>query len=113
MPSEEHVVKHIIKRYGEVIDLRESPEVIIDIIRTFGTGGVEEAPDGGSLPGGAPPAPPPDAGTPTPPPGPTPPPPAPSAVAPDDPTIGEVMKELLALRRQVDRLTKQLAGEGG
>lgn len=51
MQSDAEIIRKIIKRYGEVIDLKKSPQAIIDIIRTFADD------DGGSPPGGAPPGP--------------------------------------------------------
>ncbi len=46
----EKVVKDIIKRYGDVINLKENPGLIIEIIRNFRRV-LEDVPDGG-LPGG-------------------------------------------------------------
>jgi hypothetical protein len=72
-----------------VIDLRESPEVIIDVIRTFRW--QLDEPNGGLPPGGTPPPPPP---------------------GPDDhviePTMTDVMRELLKLSKQVATLQKRL-----
>jgi hypothetical protein len=55
---EEHLVKDIITRYGEVIDLRKNPFVIVEIIRNF-SGGIAAVPDAGvSVAGvGSPPGP--------------------------------------------------------
>lgn len=47
--SDDRFVKEVIKRYGPVIDLRETPFVLIEIIRNFGSVLV---PDGGLPPGG-------------------------------------------------------------
>src|SRR5215207_5499610 len=56
--SEDDLIKDIIKRYGEVLDLRKTPHLIIEIIRTFGQG-IANVPDGGvSVAGvGSPPGP--------------------------------------------------------
>ncbi|MEA3063211.1 MAG: hypothetical protein QOJ94_2992 [Sphingomonadales bacterium] len=56
------LVQKVIKRYGPVIDLRTNPEILIDILRGLG---LDDAPDGGLKPGGAPdpkPTPPPSSG---------------------------------------------------
>jgi hypothetical protein len=44
--SDEEIIKNVISRYGEVIDLRKTPHLIIEILRTFG-GGIADVPDGG------------------------------------------------------------------
>lgn len=44
--SDEELIKDVIVRYGEVIDLRKTPHLIIEILRTHG-GGVVAMPDGG------------------------------------------------------------------
>jgi hypothetical protein len=59
MTDEAKLVKRIIKRYGEVINLKDNPSAIVDIIRQFGLGADEPGtPDGGLPPGGTPPPPP-------------------------------------------------------
>jgi hypothetical protein len=47
--SEEQIIKRVIQRYGEVINLRETPFVLIEILRDFSS---RLTPDGGSPPGG-------------------------------------------------------------
>jgi hypothetical protein len=86
MPTDAAIVKQITRRYGPVIDVRQQPEVIIEIIRTFGP-----LLDDGGTPGGAPS-----------------PPPGPSSIQAGEPGIREVMKELLKLQRQVAKIAKQL-----
>ena len=44
--SSDEIVKDIITRFGAVIDLRKTPHLIIEILRTHG-GGVVNVPDGG------------------------------------------------------------------
>jgi hypothetical protein len=88
------IVEQIIGRYGEVIDLRQNPGVIIDIIRSFGPSVADD--DGGAPPGGAPPAPSP--------PGPEPPGPADFH---DRVTNTDIMKELLKVSRAVEALSVQ------
>jgi hypothetical protein len=93
MGADDKIVKQIIKRHGRVIDLEESPETIIDILRTFSVDEtVAEIPDAGSPPGGAPPAPP----------------PGPSHFEGVDPTVSDVMKELKKVQKQVTELRKQI-----
>jgi hypothetical protein len=51
MTEEEKVIKEVIERYGEEINIKKTPYVIVEIIRTFAgrLGGVvaECAPPGG------------------------------------------------------------------
>ncbi len=49
--TDEKVVRDIIKRYGDVINLKENPALIIEIIRNFRRI-LEDVPDGGLKPGG-------------------------------------------------------------
>jgi hypothetical protein len=88
----EKVVGQIIARYGEVIDLRQNPRVIIDIIRSFGPVMTGDA----GAPAGVPSPPPP----PPPPPGPS---PGPSSFG-DPVTNTDIMKELLKVSRGVEAL---------
>lgn len=53
MENEKKTIDRIMKKYGPVIDLRNNPEVMIDILRKFAFE------DDGGLPGGVPPSPPP------------------------------------------------------
>lgn len=84
--SEKTIVNRIVKKYGEVIDLRKSPEAMIEILRTF-------APmlENGGLPPG---------GTPPPPPGP--------AQMREEATLDDVLREVLRISRQVRQLEKRL-----
>ena len=86
MADEKRIIREIRRQFGDVIDLRQSPSVVIDIIRRFR---FEIDRDGGSPPGG------------TPPPGPT------SFQGPI--TNEDLMKEVLKLSRQISQLRKQLA----
>lgn len=52
MTKEDKIVKQIAQRYGDSIDLKKTPQVMIEIIRQFGpslTGGIQAAcaPPGG------------------------------------------------------------------
>ena len=93
MARDETIVKQIIRRYGKVIDLEKQPELIIDIIRQFGP----QLDDDGGLPGGVPPSPP----------------PGPTSFQPGDPTIREVLKEVLKVSREVTKIRKQLEQQFG
>ena len=44
--KDEQVIKDVITRYGEVIDLRTKPFLILEIIRNY-AGGLVNVPDGG------------------------------------------------------------------
>jgi hypothetical protein len=89
MPKDADIVKRIIKRYGTVIDLKKSPETIMEILRTFAMDL-----DGGSPPGGTPPSPP----SPSPPPG-------PSSVQ-TRVTNEEIMRQLLSISRAISKIGK-------
>jgi hypothetical protein len=56
--TDEELIKEIVTRYGEVIDLGKKPYLIVEILRTHGKG-VADIPDGGvSVAGvGSPPGP--------------------------------------------------------
>jgi hypothetical protein len=110
MNDHERIIDQIVKRHGETINVREQPQVLMDILRRFGPVVVE---DGGLPPGGVPP---------------TPSPPGPSSspfgdepgtpdgggggggprsAGFDGPTLNDVMKELLTLSRAVEELRQQ------
>ena len=88
MKSEASIVRQIIRRHGEVINLKEHPEVIIDILRRFGS---VFGDDGGLPPGGVPE-----------------PPPGPSSFQ-DLVTNQDLMKQLLKVSRDIAKLRKELA----
>jgi len=87
MTHDEKVVQQIIKRHGEVVDLKKNPEVILEILRKFG----RVADIDGGLPGGAPPSPPP---------GPT---SFQNVISNED-----LMREVLKLQRSVSQIVKQV-----
>ncbi|HEX9992213.1 MAG TPA: hypothetical protein VGB14_04725 [Acidimicrobiales bacterium] len=95
MTGDEEVVEFIIKKYGPVLDLRENPGSIIDIIRTFAPAA---APDGGT----------PCGGTPLPAPAPSP----SAAQGGDDVTLSEVLRQLLTLSRDVSLIKERLDVKG-
>ena len=90
--SDDEIVKDIISRFGQVIDLRKTPHVIIEILRTHGKG-FADVPDGGVSVAGV--------GTP----------PGPSGAIN---TLGnvvdnvQIMKEILKLSKQVSQLTERI-----
>jgi hypothetical protein len=95
--SDKEIVKDVIARFGTVIDLRKTPNVLIEILRTHG-GGVVAIPDGGVSVSGV--------GTP----------PGPSGKIG---SLGNVvdnvqlMKEILKLSKQVHVLTERIEKLGG
>jgi hypothetical protein len=86
MAKEKTLIAKIAKKYGDVIDLKKNPEVMIEILRTF------PLYNDGGLPGGVPPSPPP---------GPT--------SFQDRVSNEDLMKAVLQLSRQVKALTKPAA----
>jgi hypothetical protein len=87
--SEAEIVNRIIKKHGEVIDLNQQPDVVIEILRVFGPL-LEDDEDGGLPPGGTPPSP-----------------PGPTAMGLEV-TLSDVMHELLKLSQQVAELGTRL-----
>lgn len=83
MISEDKFIDRIIADYGPVIDLREKPQVIIEIIRKFHD--LAAVPDGGLPPGGVGP---------------------PTSVQGDEPTNAELMRKLLDIQRTLSKLQK-------
>ena len=85
--ANEKVVRDVIKKYGDVINLRETPYVLIEILQNFRG---RLADDDGGLPGGTPPPPPP---------------------GPSSRTITNemLMKEILNLSREVASLKQKLS----
>jgi hypothetical protein len=84
MKKDEQIIKQIIKKHGEVINLKETPFVLIEIIRNFQH--LFDHEDGG-LPGGVPPPPPP---------------PGPADRLGIDNSV--ILKEILNLSREVKKL---------
>lgn len=91
MTREDDIIMLVRDRYGSVIDLEERPEILIEIIQRFGA----DDPDGGLPPGG----------TPNPPPGPT--------SMQQGPDLGDLMKEILKISRQVTLLSERLGAAEG
>jgi len=88
MISEEKFIDRVIAEYGPVIDMRENPQLIIEIIRKFHD--LADVPDGGLPPGGVGP---------------------PTSVQGDEPTNTEIMRKLLDIQRTVSRIQKDLSGK--
>lgn len=87
---ENRVIQQVIKAHGTTLDLEAQPELLVEIVRKWGFDLQEEVPDAGVSPGGVGPV------------GPT------SLEA--GPGLEDVLKEVIALRRQVDKLGRQLEG---
>jgi hypothetical protein len=86
-PSDDKIVKDVIKKYGSQIDLKAQPYVLTEILRTYGRG-LDD--DGGLPPGGTPP----------------PPPPGPAARRFDNEML---LKEIQSVGRQVKALSAKIA----
>ena len=56
--SEDKIVREVIKKYGDTINLKETPYLLIEILRAYGKL-FDDGGDGGLPPGGTPPPPPP------------------------------------------------------
>lgn len=54
--GDEQIVKEVIRKYGAVLNLKETPFILIEILRNYGPLGAH---DDGGTPGGAPEPPPP------------------------------------------------------
>lgn len=94
MSHEEERVKRVIAKFGPVLDLRNRPQDLIDIIRTFQ---IDPVADDGGLPGGVPPQPP----------------PGPTSMQPGLERMDEVMAELLRVSRQVNKSAQDIAAIKG
>ncbi len=90
--QDEKVIKDIIRKYGEVIDLKETPYLVVEIIRNFGGRIQGLSPDGGLPPGGVPPE------------------PTPGPTSFEGIRNEELMKQILELKKQVTLLSKQVKG---
>ena len=77
MISEDKFIDRVIAEYGDVIDLREKPQAIIEIIRKYHD--LAAVPDGGLPPGGVGP---------------------PTSLQTDEPTNAEIMRKLLDIQRE-------------
>ncbi len=92
--NEKRVVQQIVKTYGPTLDLATHPEVLIEIVRKWGfdliiiPGTPAVTPDAGVSPGGV--------GPPT------------SLVS--GPGLDDVLKAIISLQRQVDKISRQLGG---
>jgi hypothetical protein len=90
--SDKEIIREVIARYGEVIDLRKTPNLLIEILRTHG-GSVVNIPDGGVSVAGV--------GTP----------PGPSGGINTPGNVVDnvqIMKEILKLSKQVSVLTERI-----
>jgi hypothetical protein len=89
MISEEKFIERVIDEYGPVIDLRENPQAIIEIIRKFHD--LAASPNGGLPPGGVGP---------------------PTSVQSDEQTNAEILRKLLDIQRTVSKIQKDLSKGG-
>jgi hypothetical protein len=87
---ENRVIQQIVKAYGPTLDLDAHPEVLVEIVRKWGFDLAEEVPDAGVRPGGVGPV------------GPT------SLEA--GPGIEDVLRAVISLQRQVDKISRRLEG---
>ena len=85
--KENRVIQQVVKAHGPTLDLESQPEVLVEIFRKWGFDLMDEIPDAGVRPGGV---------------GPT------SLEA--GPGIEDVLKEVISLQRQVDKLSRRLEG---
>lgn len=91
--EEKAVVTKVIKKYGSKINLEANPEVLIEILRSFGRLFDDDG-DGGAKPGGV--------GSP----------PDPCLVADGRVTEQEIMKAILALSREVASIKSLIKARG-
>jgi hypothetical protein len=90
--KDEQIIKDVITRYGDVIDLRTKPYLILEIIRNF-AGGLVNVPDGGVSVAGV--------GTP----------PGPQGSMGSLGNVvdnAQIMKEILKVSRQITLLTERI-----
>jgi len=81
---EARIIEELIRRHGGVIDVEASPEVVIAIIRQYGPElDIELTPPSPTAP-------------------------EPSRARRDEPTVRDLMKELLRLSRDVSKIRKHL-----
>ena len=85
--KENRVIQQVVKAHGPTLDLEANPEVLVEIVRKWGFDLLEEIPDAGVRPGGV---------------GPT------SLVG--GPGLDEVLKAVISLQRQVDKISRRLEG---
>lgn len=85
--KENRVVQQVLKTHGPTLDLEAHPEVLVEIVRKWGFDLLEEVPDAGVRPGGV---------------GPT--------SLEGEPSLEDVLRAIISLQRQVDRISRQLEG---
>ena len=90
--SEDQIVRKVIKQYGDTINLKATPYVLIEILRAYGRL-FDDGGDGGLPPGGTPP----------------PPPPSPDARRID---MVMLMQEILKLGRLINALSAKIGTQG-
>ena len=85
--KENRVVQQVVKAHGPTLDLQAHPEVLVEIVRKWGFDLLEEIPDAGVRPGGV---------------GPT--------SLEGGPGLDDVLKAIVSLQRQVDKISRKLEG---
>ncbi|WOQ17865.1 hypothetical protein [Raineyella sp. W15-4] len=91
--KENQVIQQVIKTHGPTLDLATHPDTLVEIVRKWGFDLLEDVPDGGSLPGGVGPV------------GPV----GPTSLE-EGPGLADVLREVLSLQRQVDKINRRLEG---
>jgi len=91
--SEDQIVREVMRKFGATINLRETPYVLIEILRAYGR--LFDDGDGGSPPGGTPPPPPP---------------PGPDVRRVD---MFMLMQEILKVSREIQALSAKLGQQQG
>jgi hypothetical protein len=83
--SEDKIVRDVIKKYGEIVNLKETPYVLIEILRSYGRL-LDDDGDGGLPPGGTP------------------------LTGPEERRIDTVllMQEILKLRREIKAISSKM-----
>jgi hypothetical protein len=87
---ENRVIQQIVKAHGPTIDLEAHPEVLVEIVRKWAFDLVEEIPDAGVRPAGVGPV------------GPT--------SLEGGPGLEDILRAVLSLQRQVDKISRRLEG---
>ena len=87
---EKRVIDQVVKVHGSTLDLEAQPEVLVEIVRKWGFDLLEEVPDAGVRPAGVGPV------------GPT--------SLEGGPGLEDVLREVLSLQQQVDKINRRLEG---
>jgi len=88
--KESRVIQQIIKAHGPTLDLEANPDAFVEVVRKWGFDLMEEIPDAGVRPAGVGPV-------------------GPTSIE-IGPGLEDVLKAVLSLQRQVDKISRQLDG---